>query len=467
MFQRRRKLSQIVSCLLVGFTAPSLAQTTPQFDPSAAAKIGEVIQRCIRQDGTPSASVAIVTSGKLVYAAAFGDATLHPETAATIATRYQLASISKTITAQAILLLEADGKLSLDDRVSKWYPTLTGATVVTVRELLNHTSGYPDHYPESYPAGAKGKASPPDRIIEEWGHHPLLFPPGTQFHYSNLEYEIAGRIVEKVSGKPLFQFMQERIFAPLKMSASIDLDTIPDGSTALATGYIQTALADLEPAPYEGPGWSFGSGQVVTTARDIAIWDVAFLNHKVLPQKQADEEVTPAHLTNGSTYPSALGLFVSHSQGVSRYYHTGEGLGFATVNMIYPDTSQAIVVLTNTNVKPTYLKIENELAYLLVQPSVEDAFARALFAELQGGKVDGVGLSDDLKQYLTPKKLAEYGSTLSSLGPVEAFSLSHMQTTDGLTSRDYDVIAGGKSLRLHLLFLADGKLEDVTVSSSE
>jgi D-alanyl-D-alanine carboxypeptidase len=427
----------------------------------------EAIRRCLREDGTPSATVAVVRNGKIVYTAAFGYAVLHPATIATTTTRYQLASISKTFTAQAILLLEADGRLSLDDKVSKWYPTLTDSANITLRELLNHTSGYPDHYPESYPAGPKGKASTPDQIIEKWGHHALLFPPGTQFHYSNLEYEIAGRIAEKVSGKPLFQFMQERIFEPMGMSASIDLDTIPDGSTALATGYTQTALANLEPAPYEGPGWSFGSGQVVTTAQDVAAWDLAFLDHKVLPQKQADEEITPAQLSNGSTYPSALGLFVSRNEGVRRYYHTGQGLGFEAVNVIFPDTSQAIVVLTNTNVKPTYLKIENELAYIIVSPSTEDAFARTLFAGLRNGKVDDAGISDDLEQYLTPKRLLEFSSSLSPLGPVEAFSLSHTETTDGLTTRNYNVIAGGKSLRLHLLILPNGKLEDVTVSVGE
>lgn len=119
---------------------------------------------------------------------------------------------------------------------------------------------------------------------------------------------MAGRIVEKVSGKPLFKFMQERIFRPLHMDATIDLDTIQDGSSALATGYTQTALAPLEPAPYEGPGWSFGSGQVVTTAQDVALWDAAFLKRQLLPARQAAEEVTPANLANGSTYPSALGL---------------------------------------------------------------------------------------------------------------------------------------------------------------
>jgi len=427
----------------------------------------EAVQRCLREDGTPSASVAVVEGGRIIYLAAFGNAVMHPPKAAVKTTRYQLSSISKTFTAQSVLLLEADGRLSLESKVSKWYPGLTGATEITLRELLNHTSGYPDHYPQSYPAGAKGAARQPDQIVDEWGRHPLLFAPGTHYHYSNLEYEIAGRIVEKVSGKPLFQFMQERIFRPLHMDATIDLDTIPDGSSALATGYVQTALAGLEPAPYEGPGWSFGSGQVVTTAQDVALWDIAFLRQHVLPPQQAEEEVEPAHLRNGSTKPSALGLFVSHEQGIVRYSHTGGGLGFEAVNTIYPEGSRAIVVLTNTNVTPTFLKIADELNYPLLPPTADDKFARTLFAELQSGNLDGSILSEDLRQYLSPNKLREYSSSLNPLGPVEAFSLSHVETTDGLTTRDYDVIAGGKKLLLHLLLLPSNKLEDITVSAGQ
>jgi D-alanyl-D-alanine carboxypeptidase len=461
----RRNGFPIIGGLFLALLSHGLvAQAAFQPDPAKRTQIDEAIRRCLREDRTPSASVAIVEGGQLSYVGAFGEAVMQPKSPASEATRYQLASISKTFTAQAVLLLEADGKLSLDDKVSRWYPNLTEAANVSLRELLNHTSGYPDHYPEGYPAGAKGKAITPDQIIDKWGHHPLMFPPGTQFHYSNLEYEIVGRIVEKVSGTPLFAFMQERIFRPLSMNETIDLDTIPDNSPLLATGYTQTALAKLEPAPYEGPGWSFGAGQVVTTARDVALWDVAFLQHHVLPPRQAEEEVTPAHLANGTTYPAALGLFVSHDQGLTRYYHSGEGLGFEAVNMIFPDRSLAFVVLTNTNVSPTYTKIADELTYLLLPPSADDAFARSLFAGLQSGKPDLATLSDDLKQYLTAKRLGEYKSSLMPLGPLQAFSLIRATTTDGLTTRDYDVIAGGLGLRMHLLLLPSNQVEDVSIS---
>ena len=129
--------------------------------------------------------------------------------------------------------------------------------------------------------------------------------------------------------------------------------------------------------------------------------------------------------------------------------------------------SRAIVVLTNTNAAPTYLKIANELIYLLFEPSADDKFARTLFSELQIGHLDESVLSEDLKQYLTPGRLREYSSSLAPLGPVEAFSLARADSSDGLVTKEYDVIAGGKKLRMHLLLLPTSKVEDVTVSSAQ
>ncbi|HZB88117.1 MAG TPA: serine hydrolase domain-containing protein [Terracidiphilus sp.] len=429
-------------------------------------QIAQAVQSSIASDGAPSASIAIVVGDRVAYAKGFGSAVLFPVLPASAETRYQLASLSKTYTAQAVLLLVAAGKLSLDDSVSRWFPDITEASHVTVRQLLNHTSGYPDHYPQSYPAGPRGAAASPDRIIAEWGQHPLLFPPGTQFRYSNLEYEIAGRIVEKVSGKPLFQFMQERIFQPMGMTSTIDLDTIPADSTALATGYVRNALAPLQRAPYEGPGWSFGSGQVVTTAGDVARWDLAFLDHRVLPEREAVEEVTPARLAGGGSSPSALGLFVSHEDGVTHYYHTGQGLGFEAINLIYPDAHMAFVVLTNTSATSTYLKIANQLTYLLLPPTKDDAFARNVFAGLQSGQLDLSILSDDLRQYMDKGMRAAYRNSLAPLGPVQSFTRSRSLTVDGLKAIDYDVVAGGHPVKLHLLELPDGRLEDVSITDA-
>ncbi len=449
--------------IIVFLASISVSVGSLQMSHDSYEEIDRTIQECLQEDGTPSASVAIVRDGQIVYAKAFGKSSLNPPVPATPQTRYQLASLSKTFTAQAILLLAAQKKLSLDDTVSRWYPDLTEASKITLRQLLSHTAGYPDHYPERYPAGPKSKAATPDSIIGEWGHHPLLFPPGTQFRYSNLDYIIAGRIVEKVSGEPLFQFFSQHIFQPVGMTA-LDLDKLPENSPALATGYVRVALAPLRPAPYEGPGWSFGSGQVVTTAKDVALWDAAFLRHETLPEPEATEEITPVKLANGSEAPTALGLFVSHQDDVTRYYHTGEGLGFVAVNLIYPESHFALVVLCNTNATATNLKIAFRLIYLLVPPGRNEALARKLFTGLQTGHLDESLFSEHLKQHLTTALLRDYHSSLAPLGPVKSFVADPVKMTDGMETREYSISTGGRCLKLHLLILPNGLIEDIIVN---
>ena len=177
-----------------------------------------------------------------------------------------------------MLQLEAEGKLSLNDKLSRWFPQVTEADKITIRQVLTHTAGLVEHYPV-YAGGRLTRPITPDAIIAEWGGHALLSPPGTAFHYSNLDYVIAGRIVELVSGQPFFAYLEQHVLAPADMTHTLDLDVLAAGpdDPRVAIGYVRTALAPLQPAPSEGLGWSFGAGLLVTTAEDVAKWDAHFL----------------------------------------------------------------------------------------------------------------------------------------------------------------------------------------------
>ena len=177
----------------------------------------------LAQTGVPSASVAIVQHGKLVYTHAYGSARLATDSSsavpATPAMRYSIGSISKQFTATAILLLQEQGKLSLDDPVGKYIPGLTRGDEVTIRQILSHTSGYQDYWPEDYVMTPMLHPESAQQILDTWAKKPLDFDPGTQWQYSNTNYVIAGRIVEIVSGEPLFDFLTQRIFRPLGMNS--------------------------------------------------------------------------------------------------------------------------------------------------------------------------------------------------------------------------------------------------------
>ena len=178
---------------------PALAQ---DLTPAETAKVDTIVTDTLARNGVPSASIAIVRDGKIVFAKAYGK---QSETIATPRSDapYQIASISKQFTAAAILMLEDEGKLSLDDTVAKWLPGITDGDKITIRQLLSHTSGLQDYWPQDYSFAAMEKPITPQQIVDRWAKKPLDFAPGTQWQYSNTGYVVAGLIVEKAAGKPL------------------------------------------------------------------------------------------------------------------------------------------------------------------------------------------------------------------------------------------------------------------------
>jgi len=200
----------IIAVILFGIHA-----SAQELSPELRSKIDKVANDALGQTGVPSASIAVVKDGKIVYLNAYGSARLEPKTPANSAMRYSIGSISKQFTAVAMLLLQEQGKLSLDDKVGKFIPDLTRANEVTIRQLLSHTSGYQDYWPQDYVMPMMLQPVTSAKILDLWARKPLDFDPGTKWQYSNTNYVIAGVIIEKVSGKPLLQFLKEKVFSPL------------------------------------------------------------------------------------------------------------------------------------------------------------------------------------------------------------------------------------------------------------
>src|SRR5438105_2497221 len=215
IFMRRFNLllhSFVILIILVFAISPALAQS--QLSSETQEKIDKLATDALAKTGVPSASVAVVKDGQIVYLKAYGDARLEPRTPATPEMRYSIGSISKQFTATAILLLQEEGKLSLDDPVGKFLPDLTRANEVTIRELLSHTSGYQDYWPQDYAPPFMLHDVTARDILDRWARKPLDFDPGTKWQYSNTNFVIAGLIAEKASGTPLLQFLSDRIFTP-------------------------------------------------------------------------------------------------------------------------------------------------------------------------------------------------------------------------------------------------------------
>ena len=197
---------------------------------ASAGLIDTAVQAVLTSSGAPSASIAVVRDGRLVYEKAYGSARVGtPAVPATPAMRYSIGSISKQFTSAALLLLAEEGKLSLDDRVAKWFPELTRASEITIRQLLSMTSGYQDYWPQDYVMPDMLKDTTPSAIMKGWAQKPLDFEPGTRWQYSNTNYVIAGQIAERVSGQPLLAFLRARVFGPLRMASVVDTDQMALG----------------------------------------------------------------------------------------------------------------------------------------------------------------------------------------------------------------------------------------------
>src|SRR5215472_10721521 len=186
-----------------------VATLLAQLSPGTGSAIDQAVAKVLAETGAPSASLAIVKDSRLVYVRAYGNARLQPLTLARPEMRYKIASNSKQFLAALVVRLATEDKLSLDDPVSKYFPELTRASEVTIRQLLAHTSGYQDSAPLDYLPPALLRPITPQGILDIWAKKPLDFDPGTKWQYSNTNHTIAGLIAEKVTGKGVIELLRE------------------------------------------------------------------------------------------------------------------------------------------------------------------------------------------------------------------------------------------------------------------
>src|SRR3954470_19119712 len=324
-----------LTCLEAQSAAPAYLQQ----------QVDSVANGILRSTGVPSATIAVVKNGSLASANAYGSAKLEPKVPATRDMRYAVGSISKQFTAIAALILQQEGKLKLGDPVSKYIPGLTRGNDVTIRMLLSHTSGYQDFWPQDYVMPGMLKATTPQAIADAWAKKPLDFEPGSRWQYSNTNYTLAGMAVEKAAGMPIFQFVRTRILDPVGLTSAKDFDANP--RAADVTGYIRYGLGPLRPAPDAGPGWMWAAGELAMTASDLAKWDICLIKHCLLSAASYRELEREIVLNNGAGTGYSLGLDVGMQGGRFMLEHSGEVSGFTAENILFPEDSAAIVVLTN------------------------------------------------------------------------------------------------------------------------
>jgi D-alanyl-D-alanine carboxypeptidase len=447
---------------------PLAAQTVDTIDAALRGRIDRIANQVIEQRGVPSASIAVVQGGKLVYTHAYGSAHLDPAKPATPDMRYSIGSVSKQFTAAAILLLQEQGKLSLDDAVGKYVAGLTNGDQVTIRQILSHTSGYQDYWPEDYLMTPMMKPETAQQIIDTWAKKPLDFESGTQWQYSNTNYVIAGLIVEKVSGQKLMEFLGEHIFHPLGMKSVWDSDEAKLTSTD-ATPYIRAALGPLRPAPKEGRGWMFAAGELAMTPHDLALWDISLMRQTVLKPESYKEMFAEVKLKDGKGTRYGLGVEVGEEDGHRVIEHSGEVTGFVSDNRVLVDDGVAVAVLTN-HMEGGAGQIANLVATAVAgnaQQTDAEKQAAAIYRDLQQGRIDRSLLAPNLNDYFSDQAVGDFRSSLAPLGEPLSFHQVAENLRGGMTFHAFRIVYPTKRLMLTTYAYPDGKLEQYLIGPAD
>jgi D-alanyl-D-alanine carboxypeptidase len=463
---RKEMVRREMRCLLILLLLATPA--LPQLSDAQKSAIDNLARKTLAETGVPAASIAVVKDGKIAMASAYGDAKLNPKVAATPAMLFKIASNSKQFAATAVLLLAEQHKLSLDDPVSRYLPTLTRAGEVTLRQLLSHTSGYEDYYPLDYVTPWMARDTTAESILDQWAKKPLNFDPGTRWQYSNTGYVIIGQIVEKVTHKPFIEFLRTNILEPLGMHSAID-ESNGKWSDADPVGYHNFGFGPARPAIPEGGGWTYACGELAMSASDLARWDMSLMNGTILKPASLKELTTEVVLKNGTGTGYGLGLFLSaDSNGHRRWAHSGGAAGFFSYNVTLPDDHMAVTVLTNGQGKASSL-LDQRIVDLLLTPAVDAGGkvalerARKIFSGLQKGQLDRSFLTDDAVSYFTEQGIADLRASLGPLGEPTSFTEVNHIGRGGLMVRSFVVQAGGKRMWLETYIQPDGKFAQYMV----
>ncbi len=305
-----------------------------------------------------SGVVLVAEKGRPVYYKAFGFANVEANLKMDTSSVFELASLSKQFTATMIAMLRENGKLDYDEPIEKYLPGLP-YNGITIRHLLNHTSGLPDYQKLMDEHWDKSKvAGNGDVIASLKKFHPSsLFKPGEKYEYSNTGYILLGSIVEKISGKEFVEFCRDQIFHPLKMSATgIRTKAQKDSIKNLALGYIyetekkKFTRADSFPSSNYTIwlGKRVGPGRVSSSASDLLKWDRALYTNKLISKETLNEIYAPAKLSNGELSNYGFGWMLSNNPKLGKVvYHTGDNPGYKTEIVRYIETDKTVIILCN------------------------------------------------------------------------------------------------------------------------
>lgn len=438
--------------------------------PAWSDELDDAIEREMARRNVPGVGIVVVKDGKIIREKGYGLANVEHKVPVTAHTIFQSGSVGKTFTATLVLLLAEDGKLKLDDPISKYLENIPVAwEKITIRHLLHHTSGLGD--PTDKMDFRKDYTD--DELIALEATIPLQFAAGQRFTYSNIGYQMLGFIITKAGGKFWGDQLHDRIVVPLGMGASLISETDIVPHRAAGYDWVDKKLKNQE---WVSPSLNrTADGTLYLTARDLALWDQALSGDKILSARQRETSLTLPRLADGTLGPYAMGWFVGTQNGSRKISHGGSWQGFKAIMNRYIDEKLTVIVLANSK-SARQSKLADMIAahyvpglatvratpILDTEPKLA-TMAREAIEQLAAGKVPA-GLSDAERARFTPTWVGIHADEINKAGRLRSVELL-TRSVEGDSKRvRYRFTFKEETLTLSLTLGASGAIERLVMA---
>ena len=465
----RRSLGTISSALLLSLCA---------FVSARGDGVDDYVQARMRGLHIPGLSLAVVRNGRMIKSSGYGVANLELNSPATPQTAYEIGSMTKQFTATAIMMLAEEQKLRLEDSITKYFPEAPVSwRPITIQNLLSHTSGIQNHVAVPGYLGAFKTnllmESTPGRaeLLSMFFKLPLEFQPGETWSYDNTGYYLLGLLVEKVSGKSFWQFLDERIFRPLGMKATRNTEVRPLVANR-AAGY-EWVQGGFENRPVLAPFIAFSAGSLLSTVEDLARWDAALYNEKLLKTSSLRQMWTPVRTNEGTmaSFNYGFGWFIDSYHGHHFVQHSGGTPGFSSAIYRFVDDKLTIIILTNhSDMIIDQLAIDIAGMYITAlarRPAQSDADSntsmrfKQVIENLLKGKYDPAQFSQPMQVFLGTATGKAFWQWFASHGELAGFAFSDREdTSEGRVLR-YRLVLGKNAFWLSVKVNRDDRIAQI------
>jgi len=451
-----------VCCLFLALTLPP---TTVRADA-----VDDYLHAEMTRQHIPGLVLGVIRDGKLIRKQAYGMADLELNLKTEPDMLFEIGSASKSLTSMTVMMLVEEGKFGLEDPIGKHLPDTPAAWKnITVRQLLNHTSGLPEY--ATIPEFTITEEIEGRKMLDALSKMPMDFVPGSAFSYTNTGFFLLGLLIEKETGKSYEDVIKERILTPLGMTHTVSCD--PYALTPGRASRYMMLGPRLVNSPSTKPTAAFSAGLWLSNVEDMAKWDAALREHKFLKPASYEEMWTALRLPSGGRRPYGLGWFVGSMNGHRVIWHPGNSGGYSATLTRFPDDNLSVIVLVNLypvnadglarGVAQRYVPAL-KAAVLPEQTDPDPERGKRLHAALdklvEGDLSPDVFAPEMIGPLSTPRgKMQRQG--LTALKNITHFGYVGMEKTPNVTYTVYRAVTPEHTFTVRFALLPDGKLSDI------